>query len=94
MAMRQNYWNDLESAQVEMEKIFFQQLLIEHKIFEQATPEDARYFFFSLPSIIIMKGYALGFINEAVKQMLNLHIQQNRQSLSSRMELTIQYRIK
>ena len=42
MAMRQNYWNDLESAQVEMEKIFFQQLLIEHKIFEQATPEDVR----------------------------------------------------
>lgn len=94
MAMRQNYWNDSNSTQVDMEKRFFQQLLIENDVFEQATIDDARYFFFGLPSIIIVKGYALGFINESVKQMLDLHIQQNKQLLSSRIELKIQYQMK
>lgn len=94
MAMRQNYWNDSNSTQVDMEKRFFQQLLIENDVFEQATINDARYFFFGLPSIIIVKGYALGFINESVKQMLDLHIRQNKQLLSSRIELKIQYQMK
>ncbi len=37
-------------------------------IHQCATLEDARYFFFSLPSIIIVKGYAHGFMHQPVQE--------------------------
>ena len=93
MAMRLNYWNDQSSEKTLNEKSFFQKILIQHDIFQEATLEDAEYFFFSLPSIIIVKGYALGFLNHAVVQMLEQHIDQNRNTLISRSELKIQYQM-
>ena len=56
MAMRERYWNDTENNHVDTEKAYFQKLLQQQGIYEYATLEDARYFFFSLPSIIIVKG--------------------------------------
>lgn len=91
--MRQNYWNDQNSPQVLTEKHFFQQTLAEHGIFESATLEDAKYFFFSLPSIIIVKGYALGFSDASVKKMIIDYIQQNKKILSERSTVKIQYRM-
>lgn len=93
MAMRLSYWNDNTSPQVESEKQFFQNILNEHGIFQSASLEDAKYFFFSLPSIIIVKGYALGFSNHSVKNMINEYIRQNKKSLSERVNLKIQYRM-
>lgn len=56
MAMRQSYWNDNHSDAVLIEKQFFQKILIENGIFENASLDDAKYLFFSLPSVIIVKG--------------------------------------
>lgn len=93
MAMRINYWNDQSSIQTQKEKSFFQKLLIKHRIFEDATLEDAQYFFFSLPSIVIVKGYAVGFLNDTVVQMLEQHIDKNKNILISRSELKIIYQM-
>lgn len=93
LAIRQNYWNDNTSPSVIDEKQFFQHTLIEHGIFQSPSQEDARYFFFNLPSIIIVKGYALGFKNPAVQHMITNFIQDNRQDLMNRQELKIQFRM-
>ena len=52
--MRQSYWNDEQSVKVQHEKLFFQQVLSEYHVFTEPNLEDARYFFFTLPSIIIV----------------------------------------
>ena len=83
MAMRVNYWNDTDSSHVKSEKNFLQQMLNEH----------ARYFFFSLPSIIIVKGYASGFSDDGVKVLIDQFIISNKGLLSSRAELKIAYKI-
>lgn len=93
LAMRQNYWGDEQSQQVQSEKQYFLQLLNEHQIFEQATLEDAKYVFFALPSIIIVKGYALGFMNKLVKNMILEYILANKSQLSARQEMKIQFRV-
>lgn len=93
MAMRQNYWNDTDSTQVTQEKNQLQQLLIEQGVFEHATLEDAKYFFFSLPSIIIVKGYALGFSDHSVKEMITRFILDNKMLLKQRSKLKIAYRM-
>lgn len=54
--MRQSYWNDEQSVKVQHEKLFFQQVLAEYHVFTEPNLEDVRYFFFTLPSIIIVKG--------------------------------------
>ncbi len=92
MAMRHNYWNDETSAVVETEKRFFQQLLIEHGVFQTASLEDAKYFFFCLPSSIIVKGYASGFLDQNVQNMITSYIQANKLQLMKRENLKIQYR--
>lgn len=93
MAMRQNYWNDSDSTQVINEKQFFQTLLADHDIFTAANLDDAKYFFFSLPSIIIVKGYALGFSNSSVKKMLEQFIVQHKTDLQQRISFKIAYRM-
>ena len=90
--MRENYWND-ESETTQTEKQFLRQILIEEGIFHKATLEDTKYFFFTLPSIIIVKAYAVGFHHEAVKNMLHQHIQNHRSTLMQRAELKIQYKL-
>jgi len=93
MAMRLNYWDDVQSHNVQQEKAFLQDMLIQQGVFQQATLEDARYLFFSLPSIVIVKGYALGFQHESVVTLIQQHIQTNIQQLQQRTELKIQFQM-
>ncbi len=92
-AIRQNYWQDEQSDKVQTEKQYFQQLLTTHGIFQSATLEDAKYLFFTLPSIIIVKGYALGFMSNLVNDMLTDHIVTHKTELSQRKVLKIKYRL-
>lgn len=93
MAIRENYWKDEHSLQVQTEKHFFCQLLNDHGIFNEASLEDAKYVFFSLPSIIIVKGYALGFMHDQVTQMISKYIAQNKVHLQQRSHLKIRYQM-
>lgn len=92
IAMRQNYWND-RSENVQNEKQLLRQILMDEGIFQYATLDDARYLFFSLPSIVIVKAYAAGFYDYKVKQMVIEFIQQNRLALMGKSYLKIQYQM-
>ncbi len=91
MAMRESYWNDQTSQHVAEEKLVLQQTLQALGVFDQPSEEDAKYVFFSLPSIIIVKGYALGFAHDRVQQLITQHIQTNKQQLQQKTTLKIQY---
>ena len=93
MAMRQSYWNDNHSDAVLIEKQFFQQILIENGIFENASMDDAKYLFFNLPSIIIVKGYAHGFLHESVQSLILKYIDENKQMLQQKSTLKIKFRM-
>lgn len=93
LAMRQRYWNDSESTLVQEEKLFFQQILVEQGIFPTANLDDARYLFFSLPSPIILKGYAQGFRTHSLQQLICQYIQTHQVQLKQRTELKIQFQI-
>lgn len=92
-AMREQYWADAISQQVMSEKTYFQHLLKELEIFQSASLEDARYLFFCLPSIIIVKGYALGFCHPTVDDMTRRFILQHRPSLMQKAHIKIQYTV-
>lgn len=89
--MRQSWWDDEVNSSVKVEKQFFQLTLTEQGIYDDVTVDDVKYFFFSLPSIIIVKGYAFGFTNQQVKNMISQHIQTNRQMLKDRKNIKIQF---
>lgn len=91
MAMRQNYWDDVQTPVVIQEKLFFQQLLVEKDIFQTATLDDAKHLFFSFPSIIIVKGYAHGFMHESVLCLIDQHIQTNKQLLQQKTAMKIKF---
>lgn len=91
--MRHNYWDDESSPTVQEEKIFLRNTLIEEGIFKNATLDDTKYFFFTLPSIIIVKAHALGFQHSHVKRMLIKHIHTNRAALMRKSALKIQFKI-
>lgn len=93
MAMRHHYWYETDSSKVMLEKQFLQQLLIDLDIYPHASLRDAEYLFFSLPSIIIVKAYALGFQDELVKAMLLEFIDHNRQILQQKGQIKVQYRM-
>jgi len=93
MAMRQTWWNDEFSPAVQAEKQFFYSILTKQGIYEAPSLDDVKYFFFGLPSIIIVKGYALGFTNQQVQDMIHQHIQSNKHTLSARKEIKIQFRM-
>ena len=92
MAMRQNYWDD-ESSTIQAEKQFLRNMLIEEGIFKDATLDDTKYFFFTLPSIIIVKAHALGFHHSHVKHMLIKYIHMNRAALMRKSTLKIQFKV-
>lgn len=92
MAMRHNYWQD-QTDVVQAEKVFFQHFLTEHQIYDLASMSDAEYFFFSLPSQIIIKGYASGFQHPNVLSLLIDYVEKNREALSQRLPLKVQYRL-
>ena len=89
--MRHQYWNDAISTTVQQEKQYLRQLLIDQHIFPDASLDDAQYLFFSLPSAIILKGYAQGFCNNLVHGMICQYIQTNQQQLKQRSPLKIQF---
>ena len=91
MAMRQNWWNDEHSSSVQTEKQFFQKILTELGIYTSATLEDAEYLFFNLPSIVIVKGYAIGFQHPNVEKMMAQFIESNKTQLIQRETIKIQY---
>ncbi len=93
MAMRQTWWDDHTNPQVKQEKDFIQQTLTEKGVYSATSLEDVRYFFFTLPSIIIVKGYALGFTHPLVKEMILQHIETNHQMLMNRADVKIQFRM-
>jgi hypothetical protein len=93
MAIRQNYWNDNISNNVLTEKKFLQNLLNDQHIYSNASSEDAKYLFFSLPSIIIVKGYSLGFQHDQVKTLILEFIAKNKDVLKSKSISKIQYRM-
>lgn len=93
MAMRQSYWNDQSSPQVITEIQFIQDTLTEYGIFQPASREDAKYLFFNMPSIIIVKGYSLGFSNALVREMIIDFIEKNKQHLSNRAAFKIQFQM-
>ncbi|BBF78901.1 hypothetical protein [Acinetobacter ursingii] len=92
-AMRENYWNDVDSGHVKAEKQYFCDALNSHGVFEDASLEDAKYFFFTLPSIIIVKGYALGFMHRSVQTMIDQHILSHFNQLKMRESLKIKFRM-
>lgn len=91
IAMRQQYWDNEDSLQIRDEKQFLQQLLIQENIFNQANLEDAKYLFFVLPSNIIVKGHALGFQDERVRNMMVAYIQSHKTFLMQKHPLKIQF---
>ena len=93
MAMRENYWNDTDSALVQEEKKFFQYTLLEQEIHNNPSEDDAKYLFFSLPSIIIVKGYALGFRHDTVQAMILKYIQNHKSLLQQKGYIKIQFRM-
>ncbi len=60
MAMRQNYWNDQASSQVQQEKVFLQSTLMQHGVFTDATLDDAKYLFFWLAKYCDCKRLCFG----------------------------------
>jgi len=93
MAIRKNYWNDTLSSSVKDEKKFLQELLNEFNIYTDASVDDAKYLFFILPSIIIVKGYSTGFQDPIVKEMILTFILKNKESLQSKSLSKIQYHL-
>lgn len=90
MAMRQNFWND-ESSSIQSEKLFLLQQLSEQQVFNHPTLDDAKYLFFSLPSIVIVKGYAHGFSHISVQEMISTYIQTHKLQLSRKESLKIKF---
>jgi len=93
MAMRQRYWEDTQSTNISAEKTFFQQILIETQVFPSANLDDAKQLFFSLPSIILIKGYAKGFTNDTVQSLIRQHIDTNRSALQQKLEVKIKFKL-
>lgn len=93
MAMRQNYWDDTHTPRVHEEKVFFQRLLNDLGIFENASLEDAKSLFFSLPSIILIKGYAKGFTEPSIQQLITQHIELHRNELQQKFDVKIKFRV-
>ncbi|WOE32112.1 MULTISPECIES: hypothetical protein [unclassified Acinetobacter] len=94
MAMRQRYWEDIRSPEVKHEKQLLQYLLNDLNIYANPSLDDAKYLFFSLPSIIIIKGYAMGFRHQLVQDMILQFIQHNRVILQQKGIIKTQYRMK
>lgn len=93
MAMRTNYWNDTHNPDVLVEKEFFKITLSEQEVYSEPSLEDAKYLFFHLPSIIIVKGYALGFMNSSVKSMIQQFINEHKIELQNKVEIKMKYRM-
>jgi hypothetical protein len=93
LAMREQYWSDEQSPQVQQEKTYFCHLLQELDVYSNPTTEDAKYLFFNLPSIVIVKGYALGFQDPQVYDLILRFIEQYKVQLAQKSCVKIQYKM-
>ncbi|MFT4021542.1 MAG: hypothetical protein QM666_08520 [Acinetobacter sp.] len=91
MAMRNQYWQD-NSLRAQQEKAQLKIFLSHTQLFEQVGESELKYFFYCLPSAIIMKGYALGFNHPKVIHVMKKYIIQNKSLLKCKAEIKIQYR--
>lgn len=93
LAMREQYWSDEQSTQVQQEKAYFCHLLQASNIYANPTLEDAKYLFFNLPSIVIVKGYALGFQDAQVYELIVRFIEQYKTQLMQKSCVKIQFKM-
>ena len=93
MAIRNKFWNEDPSIRVVSEKQFLRDFLTQHQIFENTSLEDVKYFFYCLPSIIIVKAYGLGFLHESVITLMQQFVQQHHEQLSSRADFQIKFNL-
>lgn len=92
MAIRQTYWHE-QSARTVQEKQILQHLLIQYHVIPQASLDDAKYLFFHLPSCIILKGYALGFVHQQVQSMMIQFIQKNKADLAQKIPFKVPFQL-
>ncbi len=92
MAMRKHYWNDT-SVKVQQEKQALWQLLQQQQLFATLHEDDVKYFFFTLPSEVIVKGYAHGFTHISVQNMITTYIQNHKVQLSNKEALKIKFHL-
>lgn len=92
-AMRERYWSDEHSTRVQEEKALFRTLLEQYKVCTSADLNDAKYLFFSLPSIIIVKGYALGFQHPKVYELMVQYIEKTKTELQQKQPVKIQFKL-
>ncbi len=92
-AMRQNYWQDQHNPKVQQEKVFLLQLLTEQQIYSSPNMDDVQYLFFSLPSLIIVQGYALGFQHPKVVSLIIGHLQRHKPQLQQRITIKASWRM-
>lgn len=93
LAMRERYWNDQHSEEVQQEKKFLRDTLLRYEVFPNPDLNDVKYVFFALPSIVIVKGYALGFQHVQVQSMIEQFIAENKNRLAQREPVKIQFRM-
>lgn len=93
IAMRENYWNDEQSQDVQREKLFLRETLLKNGVFQDPSLDDVKYVFFALPSIVIVKGYALGFQHNQIKTMIEQFIEENKTCLAQRQPVKIKFRL-
>lgn len=92
MAMRVRYWHE-NSLEVQRDKQQLKIFLEQQCLFAQVSEKELQYFFFSLPSNIIIKAHALGFGHHQVMEMMMTYIAAHQQQLQNKEELKIKYRI-
>lgn len=92
MAMRVRYWHE-DSLTVKQNKQQLKVFLEQQQVFAHVSEQELHYFFFSLPSSIIMKAHTLGFADQQVIEMMTTYIAEHQQQLRNKEELKIKYRI-
>ncbi|MEB3753857.1 hypothetical protein [Acinetobacter sp. MD2(2019)] len=91
MAMRLRYWQE-NSASVQQDKQDLKKFLIAQQLFADVSEQDLHYFFFSLPSQIIIKAHALGFSHHHVVQMMQSYVADHQIQLKNKQSMKIKYR--
>ncbi|MEB3766577.1 hypothetical protein [Acinetobacter sp. MD2] len=92
MAMRLRYWQEA-SISVQNNKQSLKVFLEQQQLFSQVSEDELEYFFFSLPSHVVMRAHSLGFDHHQVMAMMTTHIATHRQQLSCRKDIKIKYRL-
>ena len=90
--MRVRYWHE-DTLTVKQEKQQLKLFLDQQSLFDLVSDQELKYFFFSLPSSIVMKAHTLGFAHHQVIEMMMTYINAHQQQLKNKQELKIKYRV-